>query len=71
MCTPDSLGHTTPLSFGSVVVVVVVARLEQPVLTASGPGLQLGPEIRSHPFQGNWGLLFILGKVVEKLFRAI
>ena len=47
------------------VVVVVVARLNQPVPTARGPGLQEGPEIRSHPFQGNWGLLFILGKVVE------
>ena len=59
------------LTWLCLVVVVVVARLDQPVLTASGPGLQLGPEIRSHPFQGNWGLLFILGKVVEKLFRAI
>ena len=41
------------------VVVVVVARLNQPVPTAKGPGLQEGPEIRSHPFQGDWGLLFI------------
>ena len=41
------------------VVVVVVAGLNQPVPTAKGPGHQEGPEIRSHPFQGDWGLLFI------------
>ena len=41
------------------VVVVVVAGLNQPVPTANGPGLQEGPEILSHPFQGNWGLFFI------------
>ena len=51
------------------VYVVVVARLNQPVPTAKGPGLQEGPEIRSHPFQGDWGLLFILEKVVEKLSK--
>ena len=42
-----------------VVVVVVVAGLNQPVPTANGPGLQEGPEILSHPFQGDWGLFFI------------
>ena len=40
-------------------VVVVVAGLNQPVPTAKGPGHQEGPEIRSHPFQGDWDLLFI------------
>ena len=48
------------------VVVVVTKKKLQPVPTAIVSGLQLGPEIRSHPFQGNWGLLFILGKSRRK-----
>ena len=48
------------------VVVVVVAGLNQPVPTAKGPGHQEGPEIRSHPFQGDWGLFFIIGIAIRK-----
>ena len=48
-----------PLYLCVCVVVVVVAGLDQPVPTANSPGLQEGPEILSHPFQGDWGLLFI------------
>ena len=53
-----------------VCVVVVVAGLNQPVPTANGPGLQEGPEIISHPFQGDWGLFFYtVGTVEEKLSK--
>ena len=51
------------------VVVVVVARLNQPVPTAKGSGLNEGPEILSHPFQGDWGLFFIIGKAKRKNYK--
>ena len=52
-----------------VYVLLLLERNKQPVLTALTSGLQLGPEILSYPFQGNWGLLFILGKVVENYLK--
>ena len=51
------------------IYVVVVARMNQPVPTAKGSGLNEGPEILSHPFQGDWGLFFIIEIAGEKIYK--
>ena len=62
VCQPDLLGRHDSV----LLLLLLPRRNRQPVPTAIVSGLQLGPEIRSHPFQGNWGLLFILEKSSRK-----
>jgi len=47
------------------------SEINSPLLRPLLQGHQLGPEILSRPVQGNWGLFFILGKVVENYESCI